>query len=62
MSPLVAWVSRNSGAILFVLLLSVAMIEAVAMYAAKRRTSREASAGASAGASPDAAAGAAALR
>lgn len=42
MSPLVAWASRNSGVILFVMLLSVAMIEGVAMYAAKRKAAREA--------------------
>lgn len=46
MSPLVAWASRNGGIILFVLLLSVAMIEGVAMYAAKRRAAREAPDGA----------------
>lgn len=46
MSPLVAWASRNGGIILFVMLLAVAMIEGVAMYAAKRRAAREAPAAA----------------
>jgi hypothetical protein len=41
MSPLVAWASRNGGIILFVLLLSVAMIEGVAMYAAKQKAARQ---------------------
>lgn len=50
MSPLVAWASRNSGVILFVMLLSVAMIEGVAMYAAKRKAAREAPADAPAAA------------
>lgn len=36
-SPLVDWVSRNSGIILFVMLLGIAMLEGVAIYAAKRR-------------------------
>jgi len=35
--PLVAWASRNSGIIFFVLLLSVAMIEGVAIMASKRK-------------------------
>lgn len=34
--PLVAWASRNSGVIFFLLLFSVAMIEGVAIYASKR--------------------------
>lgn len=34
--PLIAWASRNSGVIFFFLLLSVAMIEGVAIYASKR--------------------------
>lgn len=42
--PLVAWASRNSGVIFFVLLLSVAMIEGVAIYASKRAAAAEASA------------------
>lgn len=32
----IAWTSRHGGAILFGLLLTVAMIEAVALFAAKR--------------------------
>lgn len=34
--PIIDWAARNSGVIFFVLLLSVAMIEGVAIYASKR--------------------------
>ncbi len=42
--PLIAWASRNSGVIFFLLLFSVAMIEGVAIYASKRAAAAEASA------------------
>lgn len=42
--PLVAWASRNSGIIFFILLFSVAMIEGVAIYASKRKAAVEADA------------------
>ena len=35
--PIIAWASRNSGIIFFILLFSVAMIEGVAIYASKRK-------------------------
>jgi hypothetical protein len=37
----IAWASRHGGLILFGLLIAVAMIEAVAMFAAKRAAATE---------------------
>lgn len=50
--PIVAWVSRHSGWLIFLTILTVALLEGVGIYHIKRRANERSSAPATAPASP----------